>query len=111
MVARTSAHSQAQLSGAVMSDHGSFMLSRGVATIEAISGLSRGVLWVLQHPPLQLNNSSQNRKQVTLLFTLIQQKQQSGNGWGLSCACEEGEEPPPPPRMHAQQGVTVLSGL
>ena len=32
------------------------------------SGVSSGVLWVLQHPPVQLNNSSQHRKQITTYY-------------------------------------------
>ena len=46
------------------------------------SGVSRGVLWVLQHPPVQLNSSSQNRKLSMLVATLavLELHQGSRNG-------------------------------
>ena len=47
----------------------------------AVHGVSRGVLRVFQ-----LNNSSQHRKQNTMLVALnYPAKQQSDNGWDWSC--------------------------
>ena len=48
------------------------------------SGVSREVLRVLQHPPAQLNNSSQHRKQIAT-YPHLSSKQQSDDGWGWSC--------------------------
>ena len=44
------------------------------------SGVSRGVLRVLQHPPVQLNNSSQHRKQIALVALSSQSMSDIGNG-------------------------------